>query len=203
MPIPQGKTPKKLTVDFTGIERGGGSTNPRLPEGDYLVQVVGATVRSKRDDPSKRHIAWETVIKKGNAKGLGKKFLHRTGLSQESLWSLRGLLIDMLGEDNVPQSSVDIPLARIVRDRPTVGFTIVDDEYNGKETSKVGATFPAADFQGVAAASEDDDDDEEDEDEEEEVPAPVKTKKAKKKVKPVVDDDDEDDDEDELDVDDL
>ena len=208
MPKPQVKTPKSLSVDFTGIERGGGGSNPRLPEGDYLARVVGCELRTKKDDPSKKHLLWKLQITDGNKRGVGKSFNHRTGLSNESLWSLRGFLMDLLGADKVPQRAVDIPIEAIVKKQPSLGITIEDDDYNGKETSKISATFPKADWaslKGAATADdEEDEEDEEDEDEEEEEEAP-KAKKSKKSKKPVVEEDDEEDedDEDELEVDEL
>jgi hypothetical protein len=218
MPKPQGmKTPKSLSVDFTGIERGGGGTNPHLPEGDYLARVTDCKLRTKKDDPSRKHLAWNLTILEGNKKGIGKSIIHRTGLTQESLWSLRGFLMDLLGEDKVPQSAVDIPIATIVSKKPRIGITLEDDDYNGKDTSKVSATFPKADWADLKAAAESDDDEDEEEDEdeedeteeeEEEEPAPKKksnkekTKKSKK-TKPVIDDDEDEDDEDEIDVDEL
>ena len=221
MPKPMG-TPKKISVDFTGIERGGGGRNPRVPEGDYLMQVIDCEYRSKKDDPSKKSLRWKLKYLEGNAKAIGKTHLHTTGLSKEALWSLRGFLMDLLGEDQVPQSSVDIPIAAIVAKKPKIGVTMEDDDYNDKPTSKVSATFPKSDWADLkaAATADDDEDEEEDEDEdteeeeddeeEEEAPAPKKSKKvkvekkSKKSKKPVVEEDDEDeDDEDEIDVDDL
>jgi hypothetical protein len=230
MPKPQGrlKTPKSLSVDFSGVERGGGGTNPRLPEGDYLTRIVSCELKSKKGDPSRKHLLWGLKILEGSKKGVGKIFKHRTGLTEESLWSLRGFLMDTLGESKVPQSAVDIPIAAIVKKQPKVGITLEDDEYNDKPTSKVSATFPASDWADLKAGAESDDEDEdeeededdeeeetedeedEEEDEEEEEPAPkkktkkVKEKKAKKKTKkPVVEDDEDEDDEDEIDVDEL
>lgn len=231
MPKPGG-TPKKLSIDFTGIDRGGGGKNPRVPEGDYLVQVLDCEYRSKKDDPSKKSLRWKLKYVEGNAKAIGKVHRHTTGLSKEALWSLRGFLIDLLGEDKVPQSAVDVPIQKIVNAKPKIGVTMVDDDYDGAETSKVSATFPKADWAALKAAAEasDDDedeeeddedeedveeeeDDEEDEDEEEEEEAPKKkskkskkvekVKKSKKSKKPVVDDDDDEDDEDEIELDDL
>lgn len=227
-PTKLGAKPAKLSVDFTGVERGGGGRNPRVPEGDYLVQILDYEVRSKRDDPSKKHILWKTKLLEGNSKGVGKMFNHRTGLTKESLWSLRGFMMDLLGEDKVPQRAVDLPLAAIVAKKPKIGFTIEDDEYDGKETSKVSATFPKSQWAELKAAAEaadeDDDEDEEDdeeeeietededeeeeededEEEEEEEPAPKKSKKGKKDKKSKKgkkSKKDDDDEEDEIDVD--
>lgn len=170
MPAPIGKTPAKISVDFTGIDRGGGGgTNPRFPEGDYLARVVGCELRTKKDDPSKRHLLWKLSIIEGDKRAVGKTFNHRTGLSQEALWSLRGFLMDLLGADKVPQSAVDIPIAKIVDAKKKIGITLEDDMFNDKETSKVAATFPAADWENLKGSAEepeaaaDDDDDDEDE----------------------------------------
>lgn len=171
-----GALPKKLTVDFSGVEVSKGGANPRIDEGDYLFQVIDASVMPTKKDKTKKQILWVMTIKearKGAEKWVGKKFRYRTGLWDEALWSVRSFLIDLMGEDEVPQSRLDIPLAKIVKKKPLIGASVEDDEYGDdtvKETSKISGTFPASDWANIksaTAADDDDDDDEEDEDEEE------------------------------------
>lgn len=217
-----GKTPRKLTVDFSDTDiRRGGAGGIRVDEGDYLLEVRDAKVIKKKDSDS-RYIAWSLYIVKPDAsKGKGP-IVHRTTLIKESLWSLRTFLADLMGEENVPKSSVDVPLAKIIEKRMKIGATVADDEpYNGKIKSKIAATFPKSEYDETAAPTKkkaaDDDEDEEDEDEEDEDEEDEEEEKPKKKSKKAKaksskkskkdddDDEDEDDDEDldELDTDDI
>lgn len=199
--MPKSSTPKKLTVDFTGVEvRRGGASGARVPEGDYLLRVVGCERKAKKDDDTSFYLNWRTEIVKPAAHA-GKTIYHRTSLRQEALWSLRTFLVDLLGEANVPASSVDIPIAKIVEKKPLIGATLQDgDPYNDKIKSEIAATFPKKEYSET---------EEEDEDEEEEEEAPKAKKKkaeepAKKSKKKVEEEEDEDDEDlDELDTDDL
>lgn len=169
-----GVLPKKLTVDFSGVDIRKGGANPRIDEGDFLFKLTDALVVPTKNDKTRKQVLWTLKIKDaqaGNEKWIGKTFRHRTGLWDEALWSFRSFLADLLGgEDEVPQSKVDVPLASIVKRKPLIGGSVEDDEYDGKETSKISGTFLASDWKSVKAATtvEDDDEDEEEEDEDEE-----------------------------------
>lgn len=142
--MPMGRAPAKLTVDFSGVEVRQGSVH--LPEGDYLMEVAGCELRSKKDDESRKYLLWALrVVEPESAKG--KTIYHRTSLVKESLWSLRKFLVDLLGEDKVPQKALDLPLAKIVAAKPRLGVTLQDDEYEGKLKSEVAATFSKNEFQ--------------------------------------------------------
>ena len=197
MPMPQGKTPAKITVDFTGVEVGG-QRGAHVPEGDYLVKVTGVTHQPKKDDPTRFNLNWKLEIVEPS-QFRGKVVYYRTSLAKESLWSLRGFLVDMLGEDKVPKKAVDIPLAAIVSKQPKVGVTLVDDDYNpDKLKSKVSGTFSKADWESLSATTEDEEEEENEEEEEEEAPKP-----KKKKATEAVTESDDDEDMEEIDMDDL
>lgn len=141
--MPMGKPPAKLTVDFSGVEVRQGSVH--LPEGDYLMEVVNCEMLSKKDDESRKYLNWALrVVLPETYKG--KTVYYRTSLVRESLWNLRKFLVDLLGEDKVPQKAVDIPLAAIVAKKPQVGVTLQDDEYNNKIKSEVAVTFSKSEY---------------------------------------------------------
>lgn len=205
MPAPQGKTPAKLTVDFTGVEVGG-QRGAHVPEGDYLSKVTGVTHQHKKDDETKFNLNWKLEIVEPT-KFAGKVIYYRTALGKESLWSLRSFLVDMLGEDKVPKKVVDLPLALIVKKQPKVGITLVDDDYNpDRLKSKVVGTFSKSDWESLSPDAEEAEDeeaeDEEEEEEEEEEEAPTPKKKAKT-PKAAVTESDDDEDMEEIDMDDL
>jgi hypothetical protein len=142
--MPMGRPPAKLTVDFSGIEVRQGSVH--LPEGDYLVEVANCEMLAKKDDESRKYLNWALRVVLPEAYR-GKTVYYRTSLVKESLWNLRKFLVDLLGEDKVPQKAVDIPLAAIVARKPQVGVTLQDDEYNGKIKSEVAVTFSKSEYQ--------------------------------------------------------
>jgi hypothetical protein len=164
MPVPRSNTPATLSLDFSGAEirRGGGGD--RVPEGDYLMQVVGVTQETKKDDPSRHYLRWKTVVVEPKSVAgentSGKTIYNNTSLVPENLWALRTFLVDLLGEDKVPQSKVNIPLAKIVAAKPKFGATIADGEpYNGKIKSEIKATFNKSEWTALQSTTSDDDED--------------------------------------------
>jgi hypothetical protein len=199
-------TPRNITVDFSGVEirRGGGGI--QVPEGDYLLRVTGCERRAKKDDASRFYLLWKLEIAKPTPMAGKGPIYHRTSLSQESLWALRTFLVDLLGEKNVPESSVTIPIAQIVQKKPFIGATLKDGEpYNGKVKSEIAATFSRRDYEELAAP----DAEEEEETEEDEAPAPkpkaAAAKKPAAKAAPVaaLDEEEEEEEEEEIDIEDL
>lgn len=156
MPVPRNNTPSTLSVDFSGAEvrRGGGGDI--VPEGDYLMQITGVTLETKKDDPSRHYLRWKTQVVEPKSL-VGKTIYHNTSLVKENLWQLRTFLVDVLGEDKVPQSSVNLPLAKIVAAKPKFGATLADGEpYNNKVKSEIKATYNKSEWK--ATQSDDDDD---------------------------------------------
>lgn len=180
-------SPSKITVDFSNVgDRTEGGRAAHVPEGDYLLKVTGAKIKSKKDDDSSKYIAWTVAIVKPSKYANAGTIFHNTTLKSDGLWSLRNLLEDM--GLKVPKKSVEVPLATIVAKQLEFGATLADDEYNAKTKSKIVATFKKADYEAAASATTDStkpaaSKDEDDEDEEES--------------------DSDDEDLDELDVDDL
>jgi hypothetical protein len=93
MPAPSGKVPSKLSVDFSNVgDRSEGGAAAHVPEGDYLLQVVGCELRKKKDDESSKYLSWKLGIAKPEKyKGKGAIY-HITTLKEEGLWSLRNFL---------------------------------------------------------------------------------------------------------------
>lgn len=187
MPLPN--RPSKITIDFAGVEvrKGGGSDH--IPEGDYLVETHDIQQTTKKDDSSVKMLVWDFRVAEP-AKYKGKRLIYRTVLTPESLWSLRSLLIDLLGEEKVPQSRLDIPLEKIIKARLKLGVSVQDDEYKGKLKSEIQGTFSKADWQARAAEATGADVEDEEEVDEEEVKSAAVTS-------------DDDEDMDEIDVDDI
>lgn len=166
-------TPSKLTVDFSNVEdrREGGGKAAHVPEGDYLLQVVGVELMSKKDDPKSKYLKWRFKIVEPSRFTSKGTVYNNTTLKPEGLWALRNLLEDM--GLKVEKKALDLPLAAIVKKQPIFGATLADgDEYNGKVKSEIVSTFKKEAYEGEKGGGEDTDSDEEEsdsDDEEEEV----------------------------------
>jgi len=161
MPIPKSTMPAKLTVDFSGadIRRGGGGGD-NVPEGDYLLQVVGCTFEDKKDDPSKHYLRWKNTVVKPTSFA-GKVIFNNTSLQEENLWQLRTFLVDLLGESKVPKSKVDLPIAAIVAKKPQFGATIGDGKPYGEKQivkSEIKQTYSKADYNSTSSDADEDED---------------------------------------------
>jgi hypothetical protein len=162
-----------VTVDFTGVDEGGGSFT--IKDGSYPMKVVKVTEEESKAGNDMLVFTFEGTA--GAAKG--KSFKQWAALTPDSLWKLKSLL-KALGQE-VPDSPHDIDLDELV-DLELTGVVSKED-YNGKTSSKM------TDFGPL-----------EEEEEEEEKPAKGKKKKdddedekpVKGKKKAADDDDDED-----------
>lgn len=148
-----GQLPAKLSVDFSNVSdrQEGGVKAAHVPEGDYLLRVVGCELKKKKDDESSKYLNWRvSVVKPEKYKNAGVIYFV-TSLKEEALWNLRNFLED-LGY-KIPKSIVNIPIAKIVEEKKLFGATLQDDEYNDKVKSKIAATFKASDYQESAEES--------------------------------------------------
>lgn len=158
MPLQQ--TPAKLTVDFSGVEVGArGPRGDRVPEGDYLMKVVDVQLRENKEKTG-QYLSWLLQVVEPKAYA-GKHVYHRTSLKREALWNLRGFLIDLLGEDKVPQRSLDLPLTKIKQAMPRIVCTLADGEpYNDKIRSEVQGTANKSEWTGDTNRASTDDEEE-------------------------------------------
>ena len=142
-------TPSKLTVDFSNVEERRGGNAFHGPEGDYLLQVKGVELKSKKDDETSKYLSWRfEPVKPEQYKGRGSVY-NNTSLKPESLWALRNLLDDM--GITVPKKAVSLPLADIAKSGRIVGATLEDDTYNNKTKSVIAATFKKEQYEATSA----------------------------------------------------
>jgi nucleosome binding factor SPN SPT16 subunit len=170
-----------VSVNFEGVESGGGVRAPHVPEGDYALKCTKVETKKSKDEGNP-YLLFHLKLIKGHKKGVGKTLPHSCSLQKQSLWNLRNLLESMGVQ--VPSKSVKIPLDKLVG--KTCAGTVVDDEYNDREKSSFGAFFPLEELGKTSDKADELDDDEEegtseDEEEEEEKPRSKKKKKAGKK----------------------
>lgn len=80
--------PKKrsdITVDFSGVESGGGR---QIPDGEYLLEVV--SIEEKESQEGNTYLAWKWKVTDGPYKGA--VVYDNTSLKPTALWRLKTLL---------------------------------------------------------------------------------------------------------------
>lgn len=115
----------RALIDFTGIQAKGGGRAARVKPGDYGLKVVECKIQDTNDKSSK-FVNWTISIIAGEARGT---IYHRTGLTDNSLWSTR-LMLEAVGKEVPDKAAVDFgSLAGL-----TFGATIGDGEpYQSKD----------------------------------------------------------------------
>ena len=119
---------RTIEVDFTDVEVGGGG-GFHIPEGEYGMIVESVKTGTSSND--NEQLEW--IFKGTEGKAKGKSFYFYTPLVEQALWKLRQTL-EALGVE-VPDSAMDIDLDEL-EGLECVG-NVVDDEYKGKERSKL------------------------------------------------------------------
>jgi hypothetical protein len=182
--------PRIITVDFTGVEVGGGMVH--IPEDDYGLRIVG--VKGKKGEESgKNYLAIQFKVFKGNKRGIGKTLPHSCSLQKQSLWNLRNLF-EACGKQT-KAAAVKIDLDKMIG--LECAGSVIDDEYEGRKKSVITAFFPLEDLgktsdtgDGLEAEEEEAEKEAEEEaekevEEEAEVEEkPAKTARKKGKAKP-------------------
>lgn len=130
------KKPEEVTVDFTGVESGGGGGGDYFPEGDYAFKIQ-STKLSKGESSGTPYIQVNAVVSQGPKKGKKAKPV-RLSLSKKALWKLRSLL-EACGK-KVPSKSIKINITKMVGWE--FAGTVADDEYEGKKSSEIVSFFP-------------------------------------------------------------
>lgn len=121
-----------LTVDFTGVETGGGGR--LLPEGEYQLTVKEVT-DEVGESSGAPYLKWVFAVANGEYKGA--KVYDNTSLQPQALWKVRGLL--EAGGQTVNGKFTFEPLRRFIG--MTLGATLEHEEYDGKKKAKVASYF--------------------------------------------------------------
>lgn len=147
-------TPSKLTVDFTQVEdRREGGKAAHVPEGDYLLRVMGCEKKAKKDDATAFYLSWKLQIATPEKYATAGFVYHNTSLREASLWALRNFLEDL--GIAVPKKTVEIPIAAIIAKHMVIGATLADGEpYNNKVKSEIQATFKKEQYQATGEETE-------------------------------------------------
>lgn len=130
------KTGKRgtITVDFTGIETGGGRL---LPEGDYLFEIEEVTLETSENSGAD-YLKFTLVVSDGKFKGA--KAWDNFSLQPQALWRLKSLMETL--EMEVPDGVTELDPKEF--EGLIVGATVFHEEYQGKTKHKIGEYFPAS-----------------------------------------------------------
>ncbi len=176
-----------VKVNFKGVE-----SRQTPPEGDYIVEVLEATL----DQPKGKQERIEFVLEIAEGKYKGCKLWLYCTLDEKSLWKLHAFLT-ALGVE-VPEDEMDIDLSDLIGEK-CVGV-VTHETYNGKKRAKM-TDFDSLENYSGDRDSDDDDDDEDEDDKKKSKKSKSKKDAGKKSKKSKKDDDDEDEDEDDEDED--
>lgn len=126
---------QRRRLDFTNVREGGGVSKTRMPEGDYAAKVAKVTEYEKDGVPM-----WNftfQLVDRASA-----TYPYYCKLQENQLWKVRNLLI--AAGKQVPKKAVNVDPNNLVG--ATIGLTLVDAEYEGREQSEVNAVFPASEL---------------------------------------------------------
>lgn len=179
MPKLKKKRSSTISIDFSGVESGGGRA---VPDGNYTLKVKEVTEEESRD--GNPYLKWVYVVTTGSAKGA--LVYDNTSLQSQSLWRLKSLL-ECLGVE-VPDSAMDFDPSDVVDSE--LDAEITNETFEGKQKPRLtaflgeGGSAPAATTSKKKASKkvEEEEEESEEEEEEEETPKKVASKKSKVKV---------------------
>lgn len=136
--------PKKrsdVTVDFTGVESGGGRA---IPDGEYLLEVVEVT--EKESQEGNTYLAWKWKVQDGPYKGAA--VYDNTSLKPAALWRLKTLL-ECLGME--VGGKLGLNLAELKGKSLLV--EVANETYQGKQKPRVTNFLRGVGNGGSAAAT--------------------------------------------------
>lgn len=125
-----------ISVDFTGVEAGGGGR--LLPEDRYLFEVKEVN-EEEGQDSGQPYLEVQLVVADGEYEGT--KAYDNLSLQPQALWKLRGFM-EALGLETV-DGPMDINPEEFVG--MMVECDIIHEDYKGKNKHRVAGYFPAED----------------------------------------------------------
>lgn len=129
------KAGKGITVDFTGVEAGGGGR--LLPEDTYLFEIKEVEYIEESASSGQPYLKFILAVADGEFSGT--RAWDNFSLQPQSLWKLRGLM-ETLGMDIV-EGGMDIDPKEF--EGILVKADVIHEEYQGKQKHRVNAYMPA------------------------------------------------------------
>lgn len=166
---PAGK--KKLSVNFEGVEAGGGSA---IPDGTYSFEIV--SIEEKESSEGNPYLSAKMKITEGKHKGATA--YDNFSLQPQALWKLRTLL-EVLGYE-VPEGEMEIEIEDLVGEK--FDGVITNEKYEGKNRPRITQFISLGTEEEEAEEEEESDDEPEEEEEEEEEAEEEEEEKPKGKA---------------------
>jgi hypothetical protein len=116
----------KISVDFSGVESGGGR---KVPDGEYLLKVVEVEVKDSQ--AGNQYLAFKYKV--ANGPFAGATIWDNVSLKSTALWRLRTLL-ECFGM-NPADGKMDLDLPKMVG--KTVFVEVANETYQGKEKPRI------------------------------------------------------------------
>lgn len=176
MAKPAGKK-KRFSVNFAGVESGGGRA---VPDGQYVAELTDIDQKEGQDS-GQPYLAcqWKITSKKSE----GAKVFDNISLQPQALWRFKTLL-EVLGED-VPDGAMELDFSDLIGKEARIEVT--NEKYEGKNRPRITGFEP---LEGGGSSSDESDEEEETEEEteeeeekDEETETPKKKKKSTGKLK--------------------
>lgn len=142
-----GKKKNTISVDLTDVE----STGGRITEGDYLLEVSEAEVKTGKDS-GEDYIALTFEVAEGEFKG--RKVYHNCSLQAQALFNLRSVL-EALGVDIPKKGALDLDVDELVGMK--CGAALQNEKYDGKEKARPVEFFPASELEDAGASGKKED----------------------------------------------
>ncbi len=136
------KKSNKVSIDFTGVESGGGR---KVPDGEYLLKVVEVEVKDAQSGG--QYLAFKYKV--ANGPFAGSTVWDNASLKPQALWRLRTLL-EAFGT-NPSDGKMDLDIAKLVG--RTVFVEIVNESYQGKDKPRIANILAGGDSAPASASS--------------------------------------------------
>lgn len=144
----------KHTFDFTDVREPSAFTPKRKKAGDYEAVIVSFEAGvSKKDNPQ-----WVFGLQLTSDKSA--VYPYYCGLDNDSAWKIRNLIL--AAGMNAPKKKVSVDAAKLVGKK--IGLELEDDEYEGREKSRISRIFPTSELADSEPIDEDEDEDDDEED---------------------------------------
>lgn len=188
-------------LDFTNVKERSDVNSRRVRAKSYKARVVGVSDAQIQKGANKGSDQWRFVIEL-QYDGPSATYAYYCQLTESMMWKVRNLAL--AAGMTVPKKRIKLDPNKLVG--KLIGVDMEDDDYEGRERSKIVNVFPASEVDGSDDDDEEEYDDDEaeqgtpddDEDDEEEAPA-QKVKRSRSNSEDEVTEDDLE----ELEIDDL
>ena len=170
------KKKNTVSVDFEGVESGGGKP---VPDGNYTAKLHAAE-EQEGESSGEPYLSCRWKIVGGKCDGA--TVFDNISLQPQSLWRFRTIL-ECLGLD-IEEGPMDIDVDDLIGEE--CGVEVTNEEWEGKDKPRItGFMSEGEEEEEEEEDEEEEEEEDEEEEEEEEEPAPKKKRKGKGRAKKI------------------